>query len=59
MASRVIPMASPALTRQQLADIMLACDRDRRRAIEQGDFDKAAIASAELDELASLADAMG
>lgn len=52
MASRAIPLASPRLTPQQIADLALSADRDRRAALARGDAERAAELDAELDRLA-------
>ncbi len=53
MISGIAHLAQPALSNQQIADFMLSADRDRRKAIRDGDFDRAIELHREIGKLES------
>ncbi len=51
MASRVLPLAQPRLTAQQIADLALSADQERRRAERAGRIADAAEHDSEVEKL--------
>lgn len=52
MLAKLLPLATEPLTHQQLADLMLSADRERRRLLRAGEPARAALYATELDLLA-------